>query len=155
MLVRNQTALKNQLHAFLHQQYGDTYKQSFKTCFTENALEIAKQCGTLYDKFVGFVDDLEKLGQRLDQAQTQQLVKDMNRRYALVEASTEEFKTLERSSFYLKSVRQLGFILRRAKYVRLANQLAFGQAVANFYTVYGNILRYLKIDQARGHLQPV
>ena len=35
-----------------------------------NALEIAKQCGALYDKFVGFVDDLEKLGQRLDQAQT-------------------------------------------------------------------------------------
>ena len=35
-----------------------------------NALEIAKQCGTLYDKFVGFVDDLEKLGQRLEQAQT-------------------------------------------------------------------------------------
>jgi DNA recombination protein RmuC len=34
-----------------------------------NALEIAKQCGNLYDKFVGFVDDLEKLGQRLDQAQ--------------------------------------------------------------------------------------
>ncbi len=35
-----------------------------------NALEIAKQCGTLYDKFVGFVEDLEKLGQRLDQAQS-------------------------------------------------------------------------------------
>ena len=35
-----------------------------------NALEIAKQCGNLYDKFVGFVEDLEKLGQRLDQAQT-------------------------------------------------------------------------------------
>jgi DNA recombination protein RmuC len=35
-----------------------------------NALEIAKQCGNLYDKFVGFVDDLERLGQRLDQAQT-------------------------------------------------------------------------------------
>ena len=35
-----------------------------------NALEIAKQCGTLYDKFVGFVEDLEKLGQRLEQAQT-------------------------------------------------------------------------------------
>ena len=34
-----------------------------------NALEIAKQCGSLYDKFVGFVEDLEKLGQRLDQAQ--------------------------------------------------------------------------------------
>ena len=35
-----------------------------------NALEIAKQCGQLYDKFVGFVDDLDKVGQRLEQAQT-------------------------------------------------------------------------------------
>lgn len=35
-----------------------------------NALEIAKQCGLLYDKFVGFVDDLDKVGQRLEQAQT-------------------------------------------------------------------------------------
>lgn len=35
-----------------------------------NALEIAKQCGLLYDKFVGFIDDLEKVGQRLDQAQS-------------------------------------------------------------------------------------
>ena len=36
----------------------------------KNALEIARQCGALYDKFVGFVDDMEKLGQRIDQAQT-------------------------------------------------------------------------------------
>lgn len=35
-----------------------------------NAQEIAKQCGLLYDKFVGFVDDLEKIGQRLEQAQS-------------------------------------------------------------------------------------
>jgi DNA recombination protein RmuC len=36
----------------------------------KNALEIARQCGALYDKFVGFVDDMERLGQRIDQAQT-------------------------------------------------------------------------------------
>jgi DNA recombination protein RmuC len=36
----------------------------------KNALEIARQCGALYDKFVGFIDDMEKLGQRIDQAQT-------------------------------------------------------------------------------------
>ena len=35
-----------------------------------NALEIARQCGALYDKFVGFIDDMEKLGHRIDQAQT-------------------------------------------------------------------------------------
>ena len=89
------------------------------------------------------------------QLQTQELVKDMNRRLALIKASEEEFKTLQRSSFYLKSARHLEFILRRAKFTRLANQLAFGQAVSDFYTVYGNILRYLRIDQARGQLQPV
>ena len=33
-----------------------------------NAQEIAKLGGKLYDKLVGFVDDLEKLGDRLNQA---------------------------------------------------------------------------------------
>jgi DNA recombination protein RmuC len=34
-----------------------------------NAQEIARQCAMLYDKFVGFVEDLDKVGQRLEQAQ--------------------------------------------------------------------------------------
>lgn len=34
-----------------------------------NAQEIARQCAVLYDKFVGFVEDLDKVGQRLEQAQ--------------------------------------------------------------------------------------
>ena len=33
-------------------------------------MEIARQCANLYDKFVGFVDDLEQIGKRLDQAQS-------------------------------------------------------------------------------------
>ena len=32
----------------------------------KNALEIADRAGALYDKFVGFVDDLEKVGSQLD-----------------------------------------------------------------------------------------
>lgn len=35
-----------------------------------NAQEIAYQSGLLYDKFVGFVNDLESIGQRIDQTQT-------------------------------------------------------------------------------------
>ncbi|MCF6273718.1 MAG: DNA recombination protein RmuC [Rhodobacteraceae bacterium] len=35
-----------------------------------NALEIAKRAGLLYDKFVGFTQDMEKVGERLTQAQT-------------------------------------------------------------------------------------
>ena len=33
---------------------------------TRNALEIARQGGVLYDKFVGFVDDLEKVGNSIE-----------------------------------------------------------------------------------------
>jgi len=33
-----------------------------------NAFEIAKQSGALYDKFVGFIDDLIDIGNRMDQA---------------------------------------------------------------------------------------
>lgn len=36
---------------------------------SQNAQEIAKRGGQLYDKFVGFVDDLDKVGQRLQQTQ--------------------------------------------------------------------------------------
>jgi DNA recombination protein RmuC len=35
----------------------------------KNALEIAEKAGNLYDKFVGFVADLEKLGDQIDNAQ--------------------------------------------------------------------------------------
>lgn len=35
-----------------------------------NVLEIARQSGLLYDKFVNFVEDLKEVGARLDQAQT-------------------------------------------------------------------------------------
>ncbi|MGB9094587.1 MAG: DNA recombination protein RmuC, partial [Gallionella sp.] len=37
---------------------------------TRNAQEIASRGGELYDKLVGFVEDLENLGTRLKQAQT-------------------------------------------------------------------------------------
>jgi DNA recombination protein RmuC len=36
---------------------------------TKNALEIAEQSGRLYDKFVGFLEDLSKIGERIGAAQ--------------------------------------------------------------------------------------
>ena len=36
----------------------------------KNGLEIAKKAGDLYDKFVGFVEDLKQVGQQLDRSQT-------------------------------------------------------------------------------------
>jgi DNA recombination protein RmuC len=37
---------------------------------TRNALEIARQGGALYDKFVGFVADMEKIGNNLQTTQS-------------------------------------------------------------------------------------
>jgi DNA recombination protein RmuC len=36
----------------------------------KNVLEIARQSGMLYDKFVAFIEDLKSIGQRLDSAQS-------------------------------------------------------------------------------------
>ncbi|MDQ3048365.1 MAG: DNA recombination protein RmuC [Bacteroidota bacterium] len=37
---------------------------------TKNAIEIAKQSGALYDKFVGFLEDMDKIGKNMDQSKT-------------------------------------------------------------------------------------
>jgi len=37
---------------------------------TKNAIEIARQAGALHDKFVGFVEDMEKIKKSLDQSTT-------------------------------------------------------------------------------------
>ena len=37
----------------------------------ENALEIARQAGALYDKFEGFVADLIKIGKKIDESKVE------------------------------------------------------------------------------------
>jgi DNA recombination protein RmuC len=37
---------------------------------TKNAIEIAKQSGALYDKFVGFIEDMDKIGKSIDASRT-------------------------------------------------------------------------------------
>jgi len=37
----------------------------------ENAIEIARQAGALYDKFEGFVQDLVKIGKKMDEAKVE------------------------------------------------------------------------------------
>ncbi len=44
---------------------ANIWKQEYQN---RNVIEIAKQSGALYDKFVGFVDDLVDVGNRMDQA---------------------------------------------------------------------------------------
>ena len=44
---------------------ANIWKQEYQN---QNVIEIAKQSGALYDKFVGFVEDLKSVGERMDQA---------------------------------------------------------------------------------------
>jgi DNA recombination protein RmuC len=37
----------------------------------ENALEIARQAGALYDKFEGFIGDLIKIGKKMEEAKVE------------------------------------------------------------------------------------
>ncbi len=44
----------------------NTWKQEYRQ---QNAMEIAKRAGLLYDKFVGFVESVEKLGKQINSVQ--------------------------------------------------------------------------------------
>ena len=45
---------------------SNIWKQEYQN---QNALEIAQQSGALYDKFVGFIEDLKQVGKQLDMTQ--------------------------------------------------------------------------------------
>ncbi len=46
---------------------ANIWKQEYQN---QNVIEIAKQSGALYDKFVGFVEDMISVGNRIDQTKT-------------------------------------------------------------------------------------
>ena len=61
-----------------------------------NAIEIAKKAGALYDKFVGFAEAMEELGQQLDKARTayRQATDRLVRGRGNLIRRTDELKTL-------------------------------------------------------------
>jgi DNA recombination protein RmuC len=62
----------------------------------KNALEIARQGGALYDKFVGFVDTLQTVGKRIDGAQQdyEKAMSQLTRGTGNLVRRTEQLKTL-------------------------------------------------------------
>jgi len=90
----------------------------------------------------------------LFELQSKALMKDMARRYSLLIQAEEELQALDRADFYLRLVRKMKLLVRRAYFVRRLNQLAFLEAVSEFYTAFGSVLRFLKIDLGRGLLAP-
>ncbi len=63
---------------------------------TKNAIEIARQGGALYDKFVGFIEDLEKIGSNLKttQANYEKAMNKLNTGKGNLVRSTEKLRAL-------------------------------------------------------------
>jgi DNA recombination protein RmuC len=68
---------------------ANIWKQEYQN---KNVLEIAKQSGALYDKFVGFIEDLKSVGDRMDQAKGSY----MNAMNKLVDGSGNLIKRVEK-----------------------------------------------------------
>ena len=63
---------------------------------TKNALQIAEKSGRLYDKFVGFMEDMQKIGDRLDSTQKvyQEGMKKLSEGSGNLVKRAEELKTM-------------------------------------------------------------
>lgn len=100
------------------------------------------------------VDNVWRPKNIFQEIQTQILLSDMVRRYKRLKAAEEELKQLPRAEVMVRNLHLMRLILKRANFVRRANHLAFAQAVSEFYSSFGEILRYLRMDQARGKITP-
>ncbi len=79
-------------------------------------------------------------------------LKDMARRHALLEEAAKELQQLDRADRYIKQLKIMGLRLRHALIVRRTDQSEFLQAVGRFYESYGDVLRWLYLDNMRGKL---
>ncbi len=77
-------------------------------------------------------------------------LQDMSSRYDILSAAKEELQTLDRADKYTLLLHRMRLWLRQANFKWKADQLSLLQAVSGFYSDYGVVLRFLKVDQARG-----
>lgn len=91
-----------------------------------NAIEIARQAGALYDKFKGFVEDLMKVGKRMDDAKTEYKGA-MNK---LVEGRGNIINSIEKLKIMgAKAKKSIpDSLLKRAKEAQLSEQDPFAEA---------------------------
>jgi hypothetical protein len=85
-------------------------------------------------------------------AQVRVLIHDLEHRFEHLSEAEPELDKLDRRDRYIKFLRRMRLDLRTATFTWKADQLRFIQAVTQFYSDYGAILRLLKFDLLRGQL---
>lgn len=98
------------------------------------------------------IDNVWRPSQLFADIYTKKVLHDMVYRLKAFKEAEDELKTMTRAPQLLGLVRQLGFVLKRAYFVRQMNHLAFSTAVTEYYIAVGKIFRLLKVDRARGLL---
>lgn len=85
-------------------------------------------------------------------SQVRAIIRDIEGRFERLSEAEVEFATLDRRDVYIKFLRRMRLDLRTALFSWKADQLRFIQAITQFYSSYGSILRLLKFDVLRGKL---
>lgn len=81
------------------------------------------------------------------------LLADVKARYVELEAARPELATLDRADIYIKYLYRMRLAVRQARFSWRFDDLSFIQAISDFYTAYGSVLRLLAVDKARGRLE--
>lgn len=81
------------------------------------------------------------------------LLKDAQRRFKVLTAAEDEFRTLERAHLYVQILRRMRFTIRDAQFSWRFDDLKFLTSIASFFNDYGAVLRQLRYDKARGRLE--
>jgi hypothetical protein len=80
------------------------------------------------------------------------LLLDAQERYELLKKAEDELQSLERAYLYVKILKRMYLTIRRAQFAWRVSDLDFIEAIAEFFTDYGTVLRNLKFDRRRGRL---
>lgn len=81
-----------------------------------------------------------------------ELLQDVEERFRRLDLAEDEFKALPRPALYMGAIKNMRFSIRRAMYAWRADDVAFIEAIAEFFTEYGTVLQNLRRDWSLGHL---
>lgn len=81
------------------------------------------------------------------------LLKDAQARFERLTAAESEIATLTSPDRYFKIIRAMRLQLRKAHFAWRSDDLMLLNQLGEFYSGYGIILRYLKLEQQRGRFE--
>lgn len=80
----------------------------------------------------------------------QDMLKDVQGKLNQLSAAEDELQLLDRAPLFVGILKNLRVVVRQAQFSWRVDDLKFLQAISEFYSNYGIVLKHLKYEQARG-----